>query len=198
MTGSLKILFLHFFGWMEHLFSLHYPCLANICFQKSAFSLETYVPRFGHLELIFPSFSPVKQKQECISAGNKEFSWRLKLQRKSVQMFICISELLHFLPLCMLETGKKYWLSVLSTAFYKAQVKLISESITPQKCFLPEIHLSILGANLELGRKDEEEEIINLPPPFASCYSEQFSSLSLTFLICTMGTPGFLDVKTHF
>lgn len=104
---------------------------------------------------------------------------------------------MHFLPLCILETGKKYWLSVLSTAFYETQAKLISKSIT-EKCFPPEIHLSIWGHCLELGRKDEEGEILNLPLQFVSCYSEQFTSLSLLFLICEMGTPCFLDVKTHF
>lgn len=69
---------------------------------------------------------------------------------------------------------------------------------SPKKCFLPGFHLSILGANLELGRNAEEGEIRNLPLLFASCYSEHFSSLSLIFLICKMGTTCFLDVKTHF
>ena len=104
---------------------------------------------------------------------------------------------LHFLLLSRLETGKKYWLSVLSTAFYETQTKLISESVT-QKCFVPEIRLSILGANLELGRKDEKREILNLPLPFASYCPEQISSLNLIFLIFKMGTLCFLDVKIHF
>lgn len=71
MTGSLGILFVHFFGGVERLFSLRYPCLANICFQESALSLEIYIPRFGHLEKIFPPFSPFKQKQERILQGIK-------------------------------------------------------------------------------------------------------------------------------
>lgn len=134
MTGSLGILFVHLFWWVEHLFSLRYPCLANICFQESALSLEIYIPRFGHLEKIFPPFSPVKQKQECILQGieNSPGGWNSR-GNQSKCSFAYLS-FLHFLPLCLLETGKKYWLSVLSTAFYETQAKLISKSIT-QKMF---------------------------------------------------------------
>lgn len=57
---------------------------------ENAFSIHTVLSqRLAVCKNLF--FPLVKQKQECTSAGENEFTWRPKLWRKCAQMYICIS-----------------------------------------------------------------------------------------------------------